>query len=243
MHLGHTSCHFPYIMKTMISTFIFLMSVTLVSGRGVHEVADTLDNRIPFLLDRTLFIPSDRLVGTVPWHSAPITRPVVLIIPKSGFDGTVGFGQFSQEHPEKFFSTLEGYNSINIPHLYVTQQMMIGNTLRLARNFYMLSGILYGTQMGVMGNNWGMGTREGFLWHPSTMTSILLWNQYFQSVSVYSPVVIPVHTGVGTAIRMPATPEVFSFGVQASFIVGEFVICIGTSVTPKPFDIKNSRYR
>ena len=197
MHLGHTSCHFPYIMKTMISTFIFLMSVTLVSGRGVHEVADTLDNRIPFLLDRTLFIPSDRLVGTVPWHSAPITRPVVLIIPKSGFDGTVGFGQFSQEHPEKFFSTLEGYNSINIPHLYVTQQMMIGNTLRLAHNFYMLSGILYGTQMGVMGNNWGMGTREGFLWHPSTMTSILLWNQYFQSVSVYSPVVIPVHTGVG----------------------------------------------
>ena len=178
-------------MKIMISTFIFLMSVTLVSGRGVHEVADTLDNRIPFLLDRTLFIPSDRLVGTVPWHSAPITRPVVLIIPKSGFDGTVGFGQFSQEHPEKFFSTLEGYNSINIPHLYVTQQMMIGNTLRLARNFYMLSGILYGTQMGVMGNNWGMGTREGFLWHPSTMTSILLWNQYFQSVSVYSPVVIP----------------------------------------------------
>ena len=243
MHLGHTSCHFPYIMKTMISTFIFLMSVTLVSGRGVHEVADTLDNRIPFLLDRTLFIPSDRLVGTVPWHSAPISRPVVLIIPKSGFDGTVGFGQFSQEHPEKFFSTWEGYNSINIPHLYVTQQMMIGNTLRLARNFYMLSGILYGTQMGVMGNNWGMGTREGFLWHPSTMTSILLWNQYFQSVSVYSPVVIPVHTGVGTAIRMPATPEVFSFGVQASFIVGEFVICIGTSVTPKPFDIKNSRYR
>ena len=94
-----------------------------------------------------------------------------------------------------------------------------------------------------MGNNWGMGTREGFLWHPSAMTSIMLWNQYFQSVSVYAPVVIPVHAGSGTAIKMPATPEVFSFGLQASFVVGEFIICIGTSVTPKPFDPKESRYK
>ena len=38
----------------------------------------------------------------------------------------------------------------------------------------------------------------------------------------------------GAAVKMPATPEVFSFGVQASFVVGEFIIGIGTSVTPKP---------
>lgn len=199
--------------------------------------------RIPFLLDTQIFIPYDRLAGLVPWHYAPMTRPIVLVIPRTGISGTVGFGEFSQEHPEKFFSTLEGYNSINIPQLYLTQQMMIGNTLRLARNFYMLSGILYGAQLGVMGNNWGMGTREGFLWHPSAMTSIMLWNQYFQSVSVYAPVVIPVHAGSGTAIKMPATPEVFSFGLQASFVVEEFIICIGTSVTPKPFDPKQSRYK
>lgn len=199
--------------------------------------------RIPFLLDTQIFIPYDRLAGLVPWHYAPMPRPIVLVIPRTGISGTVGFGEFSQEHPEKFFSTLEGYNSINIPQLYLTQQMMIGNTLRLARNFYMLSGILYGAQLGVMGNNWGMGTREGFLWHPSAMTSIMLWNQYFQSVSVYAPVVIPVHAGSGTAIKMPATPEVFSFGLQASFVVGEFIICIGTSVTPKPFDPKQSRYK
>lgn len=220
------------------------MSQPCDSLRPDLEIDDvSAPKRIPFLLDTQIFIPYDRLAGLVPWHYAPMTRPIVLVIPRTGISGTVGFGEFSQEHPEKFFSTLEGYNSINIPQLYLTQQMMIGNTLRLARNFYMLSGILYGAQLGVMGNNWGMGTREGFLWHPSAMTSIMLWNQYFQSVSVYAPVVIPVHAGSGTAIKMPATPEVFSFGLQASFVVGEFIICIGTSVTPKPFDPKQSRYK
>ena len=220
------------------------MSQPCDSLRPDLEIDDvSAPKRIPFLLDTQIFIPYDRLAGLVPWHYAPMTRPIVLVIPRTGISGTVGFGEFSQEHPEKFFSTLEGYNSINIPQLYLTQQMMIGNTLRLARNFYMLSGILYGAQLGVMGNNWGMGTREGFLWHPSAMTSIMLWNQYFQSVSVYAPVVIPVHAGSGTAIKMPATPEVFSFGLQASFVVGEFIICIGTSVTPKPFDPKESRYK
>lgn len=220
------------------------MSQPCDSLRPNLEIDDvSAPKRIPFLLDTQIFIPYDRLAGLVPWHYAPMTRPIVLVIPRTGISGTVGFGEFSQEHPEKFFSTLEGYNSINIPQLYLTQQMMIGNTLRLARNFYMLSGILYGAQLGVMGNNWGMGTREGFLWHPSAMTSIMLWNQYFQSVSVYAPVVIPVHAGSGTAIKMPATPEVFSFGLQASFVVGEFIICIGTSVTPKPFDPKQSRYK
>lgn len=220
-------------MKKSLSIIILLLFFTSLSAQ----------ERIPMQLDSSLFIPRDRLVGIVPWHYAPMARPIVMVIPKTGFDGTVGFGEFSQEHPEKFFSTLEGYNSITIPRLYRTQQMMIGNTLRLARNFYMLSGILYGAQLGVMGNNWGMGTREGFMWIPNSMTTILLWNQYFQSVSVYSPVVIPIHPGTGTAVKMPATPEVFSFGIQASFVVGEFIICVGTSVTPKPFNQKESRYK
>ena len=34
---------------------------------------------------------------------------------------------------------------------------------------------------------------------------------------------------------MPATPEVFSFGVQATFVVGEFIIEVGTSVAPVPY--------
>ena len=242
-------------MKQIIIIYVLLISAVMLSAQensamrlvdSLHTerkfVDSTATKPIPFLLDPEIFIPYNRLAGLVPWHYAPMTRPIVFIIPKTGFNGTVGFGEFSQNHPEKFFSSLEGYNSINIPQLYLTQQMMIGNTLRLARNFYMLSGILYGAQLGVMGNNLGMGTREGFLWHPSAITSILLWNQYFQSVSVYAPIVIPVHTGLGTAVKMPATPEVFSFGLQASFVVGEFIISIGTSVTPKPFDPK-SRYK
>ena len=198
---------------------------------------------IPDYLSPSLFIPAARLVGLTPWVSAPISRPIVQIIPIYGFNGSESFGEYTMAHPQKFFSTLEGYNSINLPRLYVTQQMMIGNTLKIARHFYMLSWILYGAQLGVMGNNWGMGTREGFIWHPSTIVSLTLWNQYFQSVSVYSPVVYPRISGSGAAIKMPATPEVFTFGLQASFVVGEFIIGIGTSVSPKPFRLSDTRYK
>ena len=204
---------------------------------------DSVPNIIPDFLPSRLFIPTVRLIGLHPWTSAPLPRPVVEVIKVNGFDGAVGFGEYNIQHPEKFYSTLEGYNSIDIPRLYVTQQMMIGNTLKLAKNLYMLSGILYGAQLGIMGNNWGMGTREGFIWHPSAIVTITLWNQYFQSISVYSPVVYPDASGSGAAVKMPATPEVFSFGVQATFVVGEFIIGIGTSITPKPFDAKKSRYR
>ena len=37
------------------------------------------------------------------------------------------------------------------------------------------------------------------------------------------------------AIIMPATPEVFSIGVQASFVSGEFIIDLGVSISPVPF--------
>ena len=211
-----------------------------------QDTSKSLPRIIPVILPADLFIPSDRLVGYAPWQSAPITRPAIHFIPVNGISGLVGAGEFSIEHPDKFFSTLSGNNYINIPDLFVTRQMMLGNTFRLGGNVYFMNGILYGSQMGVMGNNWGMGTREGFIWRPSAAFSLMVWNQYFQSVSVYTPVVYPLPDGDMAAILMPATPEVFSFGVQASFVAGEFIIGIGTSVSPVPFQKRHHselRYR
>ena len=211
------------------------------SGLTIMPSVDSVPNRIPDFLPASIFIPRARLVGIHPWTAAPLPVPVVQVLPIYGFNGSIGFGTYSISHPDKFFSTLEGYNSINIPQMYITQQMMIGNTLKLAKNFYMLSGILYGAQLGVMGNNWGLGNREGFIWHPSAILSITLWNQYFQSISVYSPILYP--STEGAAVKMPATPEVFSFGVQATFVVGEFIVGVGTSITPKPVEPSKSRYK
>lgn len=217
-----------------------------------HELADTTALRdtfphdIPFLLPSYLFIPDSRLFGYGPWDSAPISRPEVYYIDIHGFDGSIGFGEYSLQHPDKFFSSLEGRNFIDIPEIFISRQMMLGNTLRLGRHLYFLSGILYGSQMGVHGNNWGMGTREGIVFHPSSIVSITFWTQYFQSVTVYSPVMLPMADGRSSAIEMPATPEVFSFGVQANFIVGEFLIGVGTSVSPVPYQKRHHsqfRYR
>ena len=221
-----------YILSILLLSVALSLSAQERGGMTLMPAVDSVPNRIPDFLSPDIFIPRARLVGINPWTSAPLPRPVFKILPVRGFDGSVGFGEYSISHPDKFFSTLDGYNSIDIPQLYITRQMMIGNTFRLARNFSMLSGILYGAQMGVMGNNWGLGNREGFIWHPSAILSITVWNQYFQSISVYSPIMYP--SADGAAVKMPATPEVFSFGVQASFVVGEFIIGIGTSVTPKP---------
>lgn len=122
--------------------------------------------------------------------------------------------------------------------------MLLGNTFRLGRNVYYLSGIMYGAQMGVMGNNWGMGAREGIIWNPNSLISIVIWTQDFQSVMVYTPVIVPDKNGSGAAIVMPATPDVFSFGVQANFVAGEFIIGVGTSVAPIPFQKrKHSEFR
>lgn len=221
--------------KCKISMMLLLLSCLTAFAQQEKEQVDSLPRPIPDLLSPDLFIPKSRLVGFQPWTYAPLPRPVVYVLPTFGFDGSIGFGEYAIEHPEKFFSTLEGYNSINIPQLYLTEQMMIGNTLKLGKKIYFMSGILYGTQLGIMGNNWGMGTREGFIIHPSSVVTITIWNQYFQSVSVYSPVMYPDTDNSGAAIRMPATPEVFSFGVQATFVVGEFVIDIGASVAPVPY--------
>ena len=231
-------------MKKLVLLFLLLLPLGEAfsqdrSGLTLMPPVDSVPNRIPDFLPSSIFIPRARLVGIHPWTSAPLPVPVVKVIPVNGFNGSIGFGTYSISHPDKFFSTLDGYNTINIPHMYITQQMMIGNTFKLAKNLYMLSGILYGAQLGVMGNNWGMGNREGFIWHPSAIISITLWSQYFQSISVYSPILYP--STDGAAVKMPATPEVFSFGVQATFTVGEFIIGVGASVTPKPVEPHESR--
>ncbi len=162
-----------------------------------------------------------------------------------GFDGSVGFGEFNIQHPDKFFSTFSGSNYFNIPQLYVSEQKLLGNTFKLGRSkFYYMSGILYGAQLSIAANNWGMGTREGFIYEASDNLSVAFWTQYFQSVAVYSPVLFPREDGNMAAIRMPATPEVFTFGVQATFTVGEFIIGVGTSVAPIPFqDRHHSEFR
>lgn len=209
-------------------------------------VRDTVPHMIPMLLPAELFIPADRLIGVTPWISAPMTRPVVHVIPEDGLTGLLAAGAFSQAHPDKFFSTLNGNNVIDIPQLFLSRQQFVGNTLRLGKRIYLVNGILYGAQIGVRGNNWGMGTREGILWRPGDMFTLLFWNQYYQSVSVYTPVLFPTPDGDMAAILMPATPEVFSLGVQASFVAGEFIIGIGVSVSPVPFQKRRHselRYR
>lgn len=215
-------------------------------AKPIIDTSMVLPRMIPVILPAELFIPSDRLEGYTEWDGAPIVRPTIHVIPVNGISGMVGVGEFSIEHPDKFFSTLSGRNVINIPSLFVSEQMMLGNTFRLGGNVYFMNGILYGAQMGVMGNNWGMGTREGFIWRPSSTLALMIWNQYFQSVSVYTPVVYPRPDGDMAAILMPATPEVFSFGVQASFVSGEFIIGVGVSISPKPFQKRHHsefRYR
>ena len=226
--------------------YIYIL-VLLLSGIAVHAQTrdmtdttsvpmmqfgnDSLPRYIPFMLQKELFIPADRLFSYAPWSYAPIERLTVFILPTSGFNGSVGCGLYSIQHPDKFFSTLEGYNGFNIPQLYNSEQMMLGNTFRLARNFYMMSGILYGAQLGVRYNLWGIGERSGFIYNPRPDVSIVIWDQYYHALTVYMPVFFPGAANPA-AIRLPATPEVFSVGVQANFTVGEFIIGIGTSVTP-----------
>lgn len=225
---------------------MFILSVMLCIPSAAQEVerTDSFPHPIPNLLPPELFIPADLLDAYLPWHYAPLLKPVFTVLPVYGFDGSIGFGEFNMDHPDKFFSNLLNSNYFNIPQLYISEQRMIGNTLKIGRRFYFLSGIMYGAQLGVRGNNWGMGTREGILFRKSENFSVTFWTQYFQSVAVYSPVLFPTKNGSTAAIRMPATPEVYSFGVQTSFVVGEFIVGVGISVAPVPFqDRHHSEFR
>ena len=231
-------------MKRSILMIMLAVLLCIPAMGQKEEKVDSFPQPIPNLLSPQLFIPADLLSAYLPWHYAPLLRPVFSVLPVYGFDGSIGFGEFNMDHPDKFFSNLLNSNYINIPQLYVSEQKMIGNTLKIGRRFYFLSGIMFGAQLGVRGNNWGMGTREGFLYRPSENLSVAFWTQYFQSVAVYSPVLFPRADGNTAAIRMPATPEVYSFGVQASFVVGEFIVGVGMSVAPVPFqDRRHSEFR
>ena len=231
-------------MKRNILMIMLAVLMCIPAMGQKEEKLDSFPQPIPNLLSPQLFIPADMLSAYLPWHYAPLLRPVFSILPVYGFDGSIGFGEFNMDHPDRFFSNLLNSNYINIPQLYVSEQKMIGNTLKIGRRFYFLSGIMFGAQLGVRGNNWGMGTREGFLYRPSENLSVAFWTQYFQSVAVYSPVLFPRRDGNTAAIRMPATPEVYSFGVQASFVVGEFIVGVGMSVAPVPFqDRHHSEFR
>ena len=231
-------------MTRHLSISMIALILCLAAAAQETERRDSFPHPIPFVLSPDLFIPAAQLKGYLPWHYAPMLRPVFDILPVYGFDGSIGFGEFNQDHPDRFFSNLMVSNTINVPQLYISEQKMIGNTLKIGRRFYFLSGIMYGAQLGVRGNNWGMGTREGILYRSKGSLVVTFWTQYFQSVAVYSPVLFPRTDGDMAAIRMPATPEVYSFGVQASFVVGEFIIGVGASVAPVPYqDRHHSEFR
>lgn len=253
-----------YIILSMISVFIPAMmfaqnteQVISQSEELLHEfdqdmkpdstvVRMNYPKMIPLVLPAEWFIPDSRLAGITPWAGAPIVRPVVHVPPTDAQSGMIAFGEFSQAHPDKFFSTLNGNNVIDVPQLYVSEQNFLGNSLRLGKKsrFYFVSGIMYGAQLGIRGNNWGMGTKEGLLWRPTETIAVVIWNQYYQSVNVYTPILFHEADGDTAAISMPATPEVFSFGVQASFTVGEFLIGVGASVAPVPFQKRHhSKFR
>ena len=194
-------------MRRYILLIIPVMMLGWKMTAQVKEKVDSFPRPIPNLLSPQLFVPAEYLNGLLPWNAAPLLRPVFHVLPVYGFDGSIGFGEFNMDHPEKFFSNLLNSNYINVPQLYISEQKMIGNTLKLGRNFYFLSGIMYGAQLGVRGNNWGMGTREGILYRPSENLSIAFWTQYFQSVAVYSPVLFPRPDGDMAAIRFMISAE------------------------------------
>lgn len=187
-----------------------------------HPIKNTLPSE--------LFIPMDRLSGLTPWMSAPITRPVVHIMPVYGFNGD-GSGKFSVDHWDKFFANLLSRNDRNVPGLIDSQVMLLGNTIALGkkRKLYFANGILYGRHYGIWGNMLGMGTREGLIFRPNGYIVLTVWTQEYRSVYAYSPVVYAT-SGEGTAsIRLPASPLMIAYGAQAYFLAGQFWIGIGAT--------------
>lgn len=195
-----------------------------------RDTASFTPKIIPDRLPRNLFIPDSRLAGLTPWMGAPLTRPSVHVIPVYGTDGW-GFGPFTVDHWDKFFSNLLVFNYMNIPPMLNSQQMMLGNTLSLGkrRRWFLANGILYGRQYGTWGNMIGMGTREGLIYRPSAYLIIAVWTQEYQSVYAYSPVVYPVAGKNPPYVKLPASPLMVSYGAQAYFLAGQFWIGIGAS--------------
>ena len=131
-------------MRRYILLIIPVMMLGWKMTGQVKEKVDSFPRPIPNLLSPQLFVPAEYLYGMLPWNAAPLLKPVFHVLPVYGFDGSIGFGEFNMDHPEKFFSNLLSSNYIDVPQLYVSEQRMIGNTLKLGRNFYFLSGIHHG---------------------------------------------------------------------------------------------------
>ena len=228
-------------LKYFISLIIVVVTPSLSSfAQYRDDVKDTLveahksdsaayfPHTIPNLLPENLFIPRKAYQGATVWMSAPITRPVVHVMPVYGFNG-YGFGKFYVDHWEKFFANLLVFNRINVPSLVESQQMMIGNTIALGkkRRLYLANGILYGRYYGTWGNMLGMGSREGLIFRPNGYVILAVWTQEYQSVYAYSPVLYARPGESTSAIKLPASPVVVSYGAQAYFLAGQFWIGIG----------------
>lgn len=196
----------------------------------VHDTVRFIPRIIPDRLSPDLFIPDDRLSGLTPWMGAPVSRPSAHVIPIYGTDGW-GFGQFTVDHWDKFFSNLLVFNDMSVSQLIDSQQMMLGNTLSLGkkRRWFFANGILYGRQYGTWGNVIGMGTREGLIFRPSEEILISIWTQEYQSVYAFSPVVYPVEGANPPYVKLPASPMMISYGAQAYFLAGQFWIGVGAS--------------
>ena len=117
----------------------YVLMILLVTGLAVsvtgqekemavqeQERVDSFPRPIPNLLSPQLFVPAKYLNWLLPWNAAPLLKPVFHVLPVYGFDGSIGFGEFSMDHPDKFFSNLLNSNYINVPQLYVSEQRMYG---------------------------------------------------------------------------------------------------------------------
>ena len=192
------------------------------------DTSSYFPHTIPNLLPQDLFIPRQAFQGPTVWLSAPITRPVVHVMPVYGFNG-YGFGRLYVDHWEKFFANLLVFNRINVPSLVDSQQMMVGNTIALGRKrrLYFANGILYGRYYGTWGNMIGMGSREGLIFRPNGYIVLTVWTQEYQSVSAFSPVLYAMPGESTAPIKLPASPVIISYGAQAYFLAGQLWIGIG----------------
>ena len=83
----------------IVALFFFCISAF---AQQEKENNDSLPRPIPDFLSPELFIPKSRLLGYQPWTFAPLPRPVVHVLPTFGSGGSIGFGEYAMEHPEKY---------------------------------------------------------------------------------------------------------------------------------------------
>ena len=90
------------IKKYKISVILLFLSCSMALAQQEKAPVDSIPRPIPDLLSPELFITISRLLGFQPWTYEPLQRPVVYILPTFGFNGSIGFGEYAMEHPEKY---------------------------------------------------------------------------------------------------------------------------------------------